>query len=85
MTDRKRPLRWRKPAPDGSRYRRVKTIELWSDDVKYAVAQEHSTGLWFFYGMNFNTAHRPDTLENVKAEAVELANRMRASAVSIRD
>jgi hypothetical protein len=47
---------------------------LRKDGEEIAFAQQIRKGdNWFWYGMGYNTAHRPDTLENVKAEAIRIA------------
>ena len=47
----------------------AETYELRLAGQRLAIAQK--TGeLWFWYGDGKNTAHRPDTLDAVKAEAV---------------
>lgn len=62
---------WRKgKSYDGLR-RLSATYELRNGGKQLATAQQNSNdALWFWYGGGNNTAHRPDTLENVKADAV---------------
>lgn len=47
-----------------------RTHELWDAENRIATAQECAGG-WFWYGDGINTARNPDTLANVKAEAIE--------------
>jgi hypothetical protein len=49
---------------------RPRTYKLNYGGVALATAQETRGDLWFWYGDGVNTASRPDSLENVKAEAI---------------
>lgn len=44
---------------NGKVYAHIQARDRWKND------------LWFWYGMGVNTSHRPDTLENCKAEAIK--------------
>lgn len=56
-------------AYDGMR-RLPEAYEFRRGGVRLANLQEHRDGGWFWYGDNINSAHRLDTLENVKAEVL---------------
>lgn len=61
---------WKRgPSYDGLRML-SRSYELNYGGKRLAVAQEDRNGKWFWYCDKVNTAHRPDTLDNVKAEAV---------------
>lgn len=61
---------WKRGKAYCGRMRMPNTYELRFGGAHLATAQESSEQNWFWYGDGINTAHRMDTLENVKSEAL---------------
>ncbi len=68
-------LRWKKGRDYSGLMRLAETYDLRCGGEELATAQKMDDDQWFWYGLDQNTAHRPDTLENVKAEAEAAARR----------
>lgn len=65
-------ISWRKKKPEGLGFRAPSHI-LHYGGKELAHAQLLPSGKWFWYGMDHNTCATPDTLENVKKEAIKVA------------